>query len=1187
MKILNLRLKNINSLKGENHIDFTAAPLSNTGLFAITGPTGAGKSTLLDAITLAMYNQVPRSGKLSKNSIQHFGAIITRGTDDCFAEVDYQVNGHTYRSKWEISRARTGNLRDYHMELSRKNVDGEFQLLDLKKGDIPARNAEITGLNYEQFIKSILLSQGEFARFLKANATERSELLEKITGTEIYRQIGQAAYEKLKKENEILSGIEIQLKGIELLKEEEKQEIAAKQKELKEQLAITSKQLKAIKEQLQVKNDLEKASKEFATKEQELAENRKQTEEFAPLQQKLDQHQKLLRIKGDLELCIQQQKQLADLLLKRQKEAEQKIQKLEQLKKLDGAEKEQKEKLLQLEKEKEQLQPLLREIRELDQKIKNQREKLTEQEKELLSSQKEKEELSKQFDAIEKEIQSGQINQKKLNTWLKENALLENAPGKPEQILDLTVSMMQTFQKLNREIKEIDQPTLSQILSKGKNWNEKVNQFENFQQELQKQQNNCAKQLSEKQYSDKKSLEEAINNIRKEQNQLELLQRIQREYLNSAKQLKEQEEQLQQLKKEEKGLKEVLNGEEKKIQILETHCKELEMRLHRQKLEAGLKEYRQELKPGTPCPLCGSTDHPLVQSYQEQVSDTQQLLNGKQKELESGTKANEKRRTQFTRVVTQLEQQIKNRELQEKEEQARVDEFSQNTFAQSRKLEISKTEQLDKQTVALANREKELKVLQTLTEKSEQYTKELQALKPAIEKILQIRDAWKKAHELSAPFHKFTDPNKGLQDQAKDLEKAYNNYLKRKEDLQKLVTRLAELGISQKEKKQQLQKTELLIKEWQKKLQETQKDVKNLDENRKVKFSDKDPDRENNRMDQLLQQAQKLLNETTQQITVTTAAAKHHEQLTVQYTKEHLELDKQKKNTEKELLPLVHQMGFETTASALAALLPNDKAEDLTKHKEQLEKQRIAIQQSIKEKQQLIADLKTKDSDKITREELVKNETELETNYAGFNRNMGSLEQELKKDEENRKKAGEILKQLEQQEKECRRWSNLNELIGDATGNKYSKFAQELTLQQMLSLANRHLLKLNNRYLLKYNPAQNEDLFVVDTLQGNEERSVRTLSGGESFLISLALALGLSDLAGQNTRIESLFIDEGFGSLDQDTLDAALSTLERLQTESNRTIGVISHVTALKERITTQIELNKNSSGYSTVQIRD
>ena len=139
---------------------------------------------------------------------------------------------------------------------------------------------------------------------------------------------------------------------------------------------------------------------------------------------------------------------------------------------------------------------------------------------------------------------------------------------------------------------------------------------------------------------------------------------------------------------------------------------------------------------------------------------------------------------------------------------------------------------------------------------------------------------------------------------------------------------------------------------------------------------------------------------------------------------------------------------------------------------------------------------------------------------------------------------------------------------------------------ELMKLANRHLTKLNNRYLIKKGEENTkDDLIVIDTYQGNTIRSVKTLSGGESFLVSLALALGLSDLAGKTTKIESLFIDEGFGSLDQETLDIALNALEKLQSETNRTIGIISHVESLKERIRTRIELNKSATGYSTIEI--
>ena len=160
----------------------------------------------------------------------------------------------------------------------------------------------------------------------------------------------------------------------------------------------------------------------------------------------------------------------------------------------------------------------------------------------------------------------------------------------------------------------------------------------------------------------------------------------------------------------------------------------------------------------------------------------------------------------------------------------------------------------------------------------------------------------------------------------------------------------------------------------------------------------------------------------------------------------------------------------------------------------------------------------------------------------------------------------------------------MNKIIGDATGNKFANFAQGLTLQNLLVFTNKRLLKLSDRYLLDQ-PGDDGSLRVIDQYQGNIQRAVSTLSGGETFLISLALALSLSDMASRNVALESLFIDEGFGTLDQDTLDVALSTLEKLQSDSQKTVGVISHVEALKERISVQIKLSKNAQGYSKILI--
>jgi DNA repair protein SbcC/Rad50 len=169
---------------------------------------------------------------------------------------------------------------------------------------------------------------------------------------------------------------------------------------------------------------------------------------------------------------------------------------------------------------------------------------------------------------------------------------------------------------------------------------------------------------------------------------------------------------------------------------------------------------------------------------------------------------------------------------------------------------------------------------------------------------------------------------------------------------------------------------------------------------------------------------------------------------------------------------------------------------------------------------------------------------------------------------------------------EYERWDNLRNLIGAADGTVFRRFAQSLTLVQLVHHANRHLAQLQGgRYRLRKRPLSDLDLEIVDTFQADHIRSVSTLSGGETFLTSLALALGLADMTSRKTRIRSLFIDEGFGALDETALEIAVTTLENLQAQGT-TIGVISHIREMKERIATQIQVIKQSDGFSRLEIK-
>ena len=165
MKIIQLSFNNIHNLKGPHVISFEELPLKSAGIFAIIGPTGSGKSTILDVITLALFNRIPRfNSPISKAKMNDLGSVMTHYTNSAEASIIYEVNGNRYTSSWRIAKARTGNLKDYEMSIS----DAGGNYLDLKRSEVPSKNEELIGLKYDQFVKSIILSQGQFSKFFES-----------------------------------------------------------------------------------------------------------------------------------------------------------------------------------------------------------------------------------------------------------------------------------------------------------------------------------------------------------------------------------------------------------------------------------------------------------------------------------------------------------------------------------------------------------------------------------------------------------------------------------------------------------------------------------------------------------------------------------------------------------------------------------------------------------------------------------------------------------------------------------------------------------------------------------------------------------------------------------------------------------------------------------------------------------
>ena len=323
MRILSIKLKNINSLRGEWTIDFTKAPLKEAGLFAMIGAMGAGKSTILDCITLALYNRIPRYDKISKESIEKGGLILTKNERECMTEVKFSCKSGVYTSRWSISKTRNDTYRDYDMQV----FDESGKALADKKTEVPQINAQNIGLNYDQFIKSILLSQGEFAQFLKSKKDERAKLLEDITGTKEFRRLGKMAfYVYGRKKKEIDAKLELikSLQGT-LMSDEAEAELKEQIDGLEKEFGELDVEMDRLKSRVEAKKRLQQLEQDIELKKSTLESAKKAADAFELANaDALMHYTQLLPYKKDIEdyflQSAQREKLRNELELSREKE---------------------------------------------------------------------------------------------------------------------------------------------------------------------------------------------------------------------------------------------------------------------------------------------------------------------------------------------------------------------------------------------------------------------------------------------------------------------------------------------------------------------------------------------------------------------------------------------------------------------------------------------------------------------------------------------------------------------------------------------------------------------------------------------------------------------------------------------------------------------------------------------------
>ncbi|EBR7912595.1 exonuclease subunit SbcC, partial [Salmonella enterica] len=544
-----------------------------------------------------------------------------------------------------------------------------------------------------------------------------------------------------------------------------------------------------------------------------------------------------------------------------------------------------------------------------------------------------------------------------------------------------------------------------------------------------------------------------------------------------------------------------------------------------------LESQRARLQPGQPCPLCGSTTHPAIAAYQAlELSTNQTRRDALEKEVKMLAEEGAALRGQLDALTQQLQRDESEAQSLLQEEQALTEEWQ--TLCAALGVKFQPQEDLSGWLTAAEEHEQQLDqlsqhhALQTQiaahTEQVARFTAQIAQRQASLTADLAL-------YKLSLPAPE--EEASWLNDRADEV-KMWQQRQTEFADLQTQIDRLAPL-------------------------------LETLPQTDTVDSDDVPLDNWRQAHDEcvsLQSQLQTLQQQATQEQQRAAEAIAH--------------FDAALKNSP-----------FDSQTTFLAALLDEETVTRLEKQQQALESQLQQAKALSAQSAQALADHQQQPPAGLeptcTAEQLSQRLTQLAQQLRENTTRQGEIRQQIKQDADNRQHQRALMAEMTQASQQVEDWGYLNALIGSKEGDKFRKFAQGLTLDNLVWLANHQLTRLHGRYLLQRKASDALELEVVDTWQADAVRDTRTLSGGESFLVSLALALALSDLVSHKTRIDSLFLDEGFGTLDSETLDAALDALDALNA-SGKTIGVISHVEAMKERIPVQIKVKKiNGLGYS------
>lgn len=1215
MKILSVRLKNINSLKGEHFIAFNQSPFLDSGLFAITGSTGAGKSSILDAITLALYGWAPRFNRDSPFEIMSYH------TSDCLAEVEFSVKDKVYRSKWSIHRSRgklDGEIQQPRMEL----IDVEADvILESKKTEVINKVTEITGLDYFRFLRSVMLAQGDFAAFLKADEKTRGELLEKITGTAVYTQLSRKAFEKQKEKKQRLEQLETQLDNSKLLSTAQVEQYQHQILSNKEAVLSLNKELETLTLQMQWLETMEALRKKTLQLTLELEQAHKAKNNYGADFDKYHAHLQTIPLQPlyrEVELLESSARQIEEEVEEIKKTIPYLAsQKAEKQKSLETSQFHLSEAKLQW----ENTLPVLELANDLDKELISLQEKFKKQRNDFLQVSHEMNELQENSNQYSNSVQELSDKQKQIQVYIEQHAqdaCLETEFGLIEQNIQ---SLYTSANEIKAKTAEADllksqQAHFTQELAQVDTETEQAIKSVKWKEGQLKDIDSDIILLLDK--ADPEELEKQLHKLTQEYLHRQNQQMYAKEYVQKYDKLQMLQQEIPVNEKLYADQTVMLRTLKEKEAQTQAHAETLQKLYESESLILNYEASRHQLTPGEPCPLCGSLHHPFItENHTVEINKTRlqrdaqrSLLEEIRKQIEISTR--ELSITEINQLTYQKD--LKNLSLEVFNLEKLFESLNQQLKEQT---PIQNLQVLGQKTDGNVSEQQRIgQVLQSYKEKvkirvrfKEQYDQLQQSLRllESKQNELNLRlnnasDNWARLQQYLTNLH---ENRQTQQEKLGQMLTAYQTTIPLQEEyaawlaaLKKRSATYSQYVQQEKEMTEKLHKVKLELEKINTLLTTKQQEVskqkqtldileyegKTLREERRRIFGDKSIINEKERLSGLIKQFELEMKADEQTL------SQQQEQLSIkkqQLQDKELSLQKNNRNLVHQKTRFqeeLHQYGFADMHHFTSSILDRATEIGIKNQKEAIEQKLNGLKGAYSQTEQELKEQGAKELTEAGLEELKVNAEALHQEKDSLIAHTARLDQSLLENEQLSAMHQSIALDIDKFRKEYDRWKILSDMIGSATGAEFNIFAQGLTLARLVFLANRYLEKLNPRYHIRRKPHTDLDLEIIDRYQADNIRSMKTLSGGETFLASLALALGLSDLAGNKTRIDSLFIDEGFGTLDPQALDIAITTLENLQA-SGKMIGIISHVDTLKERITTQIQVTKQSSGVSKIEI--